>query len=304
MHDASSLDRALASSPLQGAALLASRSHLAVLAYHSVQEADPFERQLDYVQQHFSPVGLDPVIAALNGDQRLPSHAALITFDDGDRTVLDTAGPMLHERAIPAVMFVVSGVLDTETAFWWDEALHLAHAGGTVGGRRVPDDAQLLRNLKRAPDTDRLAALEDLRRTASTGGYRYPHLRSEELPIVEEMGIEVANHTSSHPCLPRCSRDKVVAEIKDAHDSLTSILGHPPRAFAYPNGDWDLRAEAVLGELGYGSAFLFDHRLTHPRKAHPLRLSRLRVNADGSSDRFRTIVSGLHPAIHRLRGRS
>ena len=301
---ASSVDRALASGPLQGAALLASRSHLAVLAYHSVPEAEPFGRQLDYVQQHFHPVGLDLVIAALDGDRHLPSHAALITFDDGDRTVLETAGPMLRERAIPAVVFVVAGVLDTESPFWWDEALSLAHAGGTVRGRPVPDDVQLLRNLKQAPDTDRLAALEELRRTASTGGRRSPQLRRDELAVVEEMGIEVANHTSSHPCLPRCSRDKVVAEISDAHDSLTSILGHPPRAFAYPNGDWDPSAEAVLRELGYGSAFLFDHRLTDVRRAHPLRLSRLRVNATGSSDRFRAIVSGLHPAIHRLRGRS
>jgi peptidoglycan/xylan/chitin deacetylase (PgdA/CDA1 family) len=301
---ASSVDRALASSPLQGAALWASRSHLAVLAYHSVPEVDPFSRQLDYVQQHFHPIGLDRVIAALDGDRSLPSHAALITFDDGDRTVLDTAAPMLRERAIPAVVFVVAGVLDTESPFWWDEALALARAGGTIGGRPVPGDAQLLRHLKRTPDANRLAALEELRRTASPGGCRYPQLRSEELAVVEEMGIEVANHTSSHPCLPRCSPDKVVAEISDAHDSLTSILGHPPRAFAYPNGDWDTRAESVLEELGYGSAFLFDHRLTDARKAHPLRLSRLRVNAAGSSDRFRTIVSGLHPTIHRLRGRS
>ena len=69
-----SLDRALASSPLQGAALLASRSHLAVLAYHSVPEADPFVRQLDYVQQHLHPVDLAQVLAAFAGAERLPSR--------------------------------------------------------------------------------------------------------------------------------------------------------------------------------------------------------------------------------------
>ena len=228
----------------------------------------------------------------------------LITFDDGDRTVLETAGPLLHERAIPAVAFVVAGVLDTVTPFWWDEALQLAHARGTVRGRPVRDDAQLLRDLKGVADSVRLTALEELRRSASADGRRYPQLRSEELAVMEGMGIEVASHTNSHPCLPRCSQEKVAAEIRDSHLVLTDILGHPPRAFAYPNGDWDPRAEPLLVELGYGAAFLFDHRLTDVRKAHPLRLSRLRVNAAGPIERFRTVVSGLHPTIHRLRGRS
>lgn len=300
----SSVDRVLASSPLQGAALLVSRAHLAVLAYHSVPQADPFGRQLDYVQRRFNPVDLELVILAIDGVADLPEHAALITFDDGDRTILDIAGPMLSERGIPAVVFIVTGVLDSQTPFWWDEALQLSRTGGTLGGRPAPDEAELLRNLKAAPDTDRLAALEELRSTASSTSTQRRQLRSEELSALEEMGIEVANHTASHPCLPRCSPDKVVTEIREAHRSLNSILGHPPRAFAYPNGDCDLRAEALLGELGYRCAFLFDHRLTDLRKAHPLRLSRLRVDAAGSIERFRTVVSGLHPTIHRLRGRS
>jgi peptidoglycan/xylan/chitin deacetylase (PgdA/CDA1 family) len=300
---ASSVDRALSSAPLLGASLLANRSHLAVLAYHSVREAGPFGRQLDFVRERFHPIGLDRVVAAIAGDERLPTHAALITFDDGDRSVLETAAPMLRERSIPAVVFVVAGVLDTETPFWWDEVTSLARAGGTVWGRPVPDDGQLLRDLKRARDADRLAVLEELRGTASTGG-RSAQLRGQELSVLEGMGVEVANHTLSHPCLPRCPPEKVVAEIAGAHHALSAILGHPPRAFAYPNGDWDPRAEAVLGDLGYGSAFLFDHRLTDVRRAHPLRLSRLRVNAAASPDRFKAIVSGLHPALHRLRGRS
>ena len=297
------LDRTLATSPLQGAALMATRAHLGVLAYHSVPKAEPFARQLDYLQERFHPVDLGTVISALDGTTELPSHAALVTFDDGDRTILETAGPMLRDRGIPAVVFVVTGVLDSQTPFWWDEALELAHAGGMVSGRSIPDEA-LLRHLKLVSDADRLAAIEELRNTASPVGTGYPQLESAELGLLEGMGIEVANHTASHPCLPKCSPEKTMMEIQDAHRSLASILGHAPRAFAYPNGDLDVRAEGVLREFGYRCAFLFDHRLADLRKANPLRLSRLRVDASGSLDRFRTIVSGLHPTIHRLRGRS
>jgi hypothetical protein len=51
-------------------------------------------------------------------------------------------------------------------------------------------------------------------------------------------------------------------------------------------------------------AFLFDHRLAPLPLREPLRISRLRVNSDTSTDRFRIILSGLHPTVHRVRGGS
>ena len=84
----------------------------------------------------------------------------------------------------------------------------------------------------------------------------------------------------------------------------TDALGHAPRTFAYPNGDWDGRAEEALADAGYEAAFLFDHRANPATPRHPLRISRLRVNSTTSPGRFATIVSGLHPALHRARGRS
>jgi peptidoglycan/xylan/chitin deacetylase (PgdA/CDA1 family) len=91
-------------------------------------------------------------------------------------------------------------------------------------------------------------------------------------------------------------------EIERAHRRLTDALGHEPRTFAYPDGDRDRRAEPTLRELGYEAAFLFDHRLSPVRPRNPLAISRLRVNSTTTLDRFRTIASGLHPTVHRVRG--
>jgi peptidoglycan/xylan/chitin deacetylase (PgdA/CDA1 family) len=132
---------------------------------------------------------------------------------------------------------------------------------------------------------------------------RQRQLEKDELGLLQDAGVEIGNHTWTHPCLDRCSDDVLRAEIRKAHLALTDVLGRPPRAFAYPNGNWDLRAERELERLGYGAAFLFDHRLAR-LPADPLRLSRLRVSSDTSLDRLATIISGLHPALHRARGRS
>ena len=80
-------------------------------------------------------------------------------------------------------------------------------------------------------------------------------------------------------------------------------LGRRPRAFAYPDGARSDEAARVLASHGYEVAFLFDHRRARVPGNDRWGISRLRVNSTTSLDRFATILSGLHPAIHRLRGR-
>jgi peptidoglycan/xylan/chitin deacetylase (PgdA/CDA1 family) len=127
-------------------------------------------------------------------------------------------------------------------------------------------------------------------------------LRSQDLLDLESAGVVIGNHTLTHPCLPRCTDDVLRREITQAHERLTALLTTTPEAFAYPNGDWDPRAESCLADLGYRSGFVFDHRISRFPVRNPLRVSRVRVNSYTNLDRFELILSGLHPALHRLRG--
>jgi hypothetical protein len=70
--------------------------------------------------------------------------------------------------------------------------------------------------------------------------------------------------------------------------------------FAYPNGNTTAYSRGLLEDLGYSVAVLFDHAMA--RRRH-MELSRLRTNADSDLSRFRAIVSGAHPAFHRIRSR-
>jgi peptidoglycan/xylan/chitin deacetylase (PgdA/CDA1 family) len=159
-----------------------------------------------------------------------------------------------------------------------------------------------VRRLKQVPDSERRQVLGRLRSQVPRP-LRQPQLRSDELTLLLEAGVAVGNHTSTHPCLDRCADEVVREEVRTAHDVLTRALGQAPTTFAYPNGNWDPRAEEELGRLGYEAAFLFDHRLARVPAEHPLRISRLRVGSTTTPDRFRIILSGLHPAVMHARGR-
>jgi peptidoglycan/xylan/chitin deacetylase (PgdA/CDA1 family) len=299
-----SLDRLLRRSPAQLVFRRRAAKRLTVLAYHGIDDPGAFGRQLDHLVRCARPVALDQVVAAVGGQAELPPRAVLITFDDGHRSVLEVGLPLLRERGLPAVAFVIAGLLDSDTPFWWTEAEQLlAQAGRAVDYQDLAPEA-LVRRLKSVPDDERLAVLAELRRSARPPLPHTPQLRLDELPLLEAGGVAVENHTFSHPCLPRCDDAKAVAEVHAAHRTLGAALGREPRAFAYPNGDWDERAEAALRKQNYALGFLFDHQVNRPVPQDPLRLSRVRVNSDTNLDRFAIIVSGMHPALHHARVRA
>ncbi|MGW1178997.1 polysaccharide deacetylase family protein [Kitasatospora sp. NPDC002543] len=274
---------------------------LAVLAYHGVTDHRSFGAQLDRLRRLATPVSLDAVLRAVTERRPLPPRSVLVTFDDADRSVLTHALPALDARGIPATAFVISELIGTERPFWWHEADFLARHGGRARSLDCGHPSQLLPRLKAMPDPDRRRSLHELRVSADRRPPRQEQLTPADLLALRDGGVAIGNHTQGHPCLGRCDDDTVRAEITGAHEALTRWLGEPPIAFAYPDGGHDVRAEAVLQELGYRLGFLSDHRLGPRLPTHPLQISRLQVDSTTSTRRFDTILSGLEPAYRRWR---
>jgi peptidoglycan/xylan/chitin deacetylase (PgdA/CDA1 family) len=297
------IDRLLRRSPAQPLFRWRAARRLVVLAYHDVRDGDLFRAQMEHLARVARVVSADDVCCALRGEIELAPRSVLVTFDDGDRSVYQAGVPILQGLGLPAVVFIVAGLLDTDTPFWWVEAEALVGRVRPSNGHRG-SPAEAVREMKRLPDAERREALAALRRAAAPEEIRTPQLRSEELRAMHASGIEIGNHTWSHPCLDRCDDAGVAEEVVRAHDALREVLGRAPRLFAYPNGNRDARVPPLLRELGYDACFLFDHRIGRFPPGDPYAVSRVRVNSTTSMDRFRIILSGLHPFVHRARGLS
>jgi peptidoglycan/xylan/chitin deacetylase (PgdA/CDA1 family) len=258
--------------------------HLAVLAYHAVDDPRRFGAQVGWLRAHTTLVDLDSVLAAMDGAP-LPPRAVLLTFDDADKSVLERAAPLFARHAIPAVAFVVAGPVGTAEPWWWDEA----------GPERT-------RALKQMPNRHRIAILERLRTTSGPVVRRGHHLTAAELRVLATMGIEIGSHSCTHPCLDQCTQAEIDAEVTGSRQALAELTGTPPRAFAYPNGSAPPAARAAVHGAGYEVAFLHDHRRSRAHHTERFGVSRLRINSDDSLDRLRAVVSGVHPALHRARG--
>jgi peptidoglycan/xylan/chitin deacetylase (PgdA/CDA1 family) len=119
-----------------------------LLCYHSVGQADlgvndcspsRFRRHLEFAIQHgfrFVPAAR---IASGEGDGR----ELAITFDDGWKSVLAIAAPLLAEYRIPWTLFVTTGLVENPSDWHrsrmlsWDEVAELSKMGVEIGSHSV-----------------------------------------------------------------------------------------------------------------------------------------------------------------------
>lgn len=89
-----------------------------------------FARQMDYLLQHgYHTITLDELGANLLFGTKLPSKPIVLTFDDGYRDFYTAAFPILKERNMKAVNFVITGFVGLPVYLTWDEILEMKKSG-------------------------------------------------------------------------------------------------------------------------------------------------------------------------------
>jgi len=323
---------------LPAAGALFGRRRLTVLAYHRVVDHDDpgfdtycrnvsaapgeFARQMDYAAEHFHPVSLDQVEAALDGGPRLPRRPLLVTFDDGYRDNLTTALPIMRERGIPVAIFLATGFIGSGRAYPWDLAAWCFHhtrrteSSLPVIGHRswaTPKDRERvlgdwLETLKRRPEAERAEAVEALPECLGVspppGAFSGLCLSWEEVRQMAGEGVAFGAHTERHPILTRVTPDRARQEVSGSKHRLEDEVGVPVTAFAYPNGgraDVDEASVRLLDEAGFSLGFTL---IPGPERAgamvdSPLALRRVYVHHGDYPARFAAKVHGL-PRLLRV----
>lgn len=114
-----------------------------VLCYHHlapeakgrlVLAVSSFEEQMQYLaSEGYRVVSLDALVAytALGG--QLPRKSVVLTFDDGYKSFLQYAYPILTKHGFTATLFVYTDYVGTRNAMSWDDLRRLADEGFTIG---------------------------------------------------------------------------------------------------------------------------------------------------------------------------
>lgn len=266
------------------------KDRLRVLAYHDVNNQLVFADQMNYLRNNYSIISIEDLNNNLFRKTPLPKNPLLITFDDGDISVLKNGLPILKRLSLPSCLFIITDLINSNKNFWWETVIENEKNLG------IPDFDinKILVKLKNIPNAERLGYLQF-----------YPKIDKDQLTLIDlkEMnnaGFSIGNHSHTHPMFDKCTDSEIISELSNSKKLFDAWELGKFDIFAYPNGNYSDGAEKLLISHKIKLAFLFDHKL-NSRIINPLRISRIRINSDTGIYEFKSKVSGIHSIMLMFR---
>jgi peptidoglycan/xylan/chitin deacetylase (PgdA/CDA1 family) len=259
-----------------------------ILCYHKINNTKLFEQQVQYLSKNYQILSAATFFKKIEQGAEFSKKEMLITFDDGDMSLYTNALPVLKKYKVPAIAFVITSLLNTHQPFWWDEIEY--YTGSSEEVRRV----------KKIPEAERVAFLQELRAASPKQKFIYPQLGKTQLQELEAGGIAIASHTHTHPLLNQCNPDQVLEELKTSATVLQQMQLPHWQFFAYPNGNVTDAVKEAVKAAGYKAAFVFDH-FKAKQITDPFGISRLSVTDDTPMWKLKLILSGVHSVLVKYR---
>ena len=306
--------------------------HRRILMYHGVTSVktqipywtqlplEQFKSQMEYVKLKCRVVKLNSLKEGndrvrVSDDSRPP---AVITFDDGYRSVYDHAWPLLREMNLPATVFVVTGKHGPDEFIWTDliygllvpeynREIDLSPFGlgklPAIGSRRerARDIDHLKVTLKSYAGSDRRAVLDYLLEQyplTDEAQMRAFHLMTDKeiREMADSQDVTIASHSHSHPILSTLSPEEQRREIDGSLRQLAEWGVPASGLFAYPNGrrqDFNEHTVDALRERGVSMAVTTLDDLSNPSD-DPHFIKRINIRADINIWEFKARISGLY----------
>ena len=252
-------------------------------------------------------VSLDEALERIAAGGR--ERFAAFTIDDGYRDSADIAHPVFARHGCPFTIYVATGLIDRTVNLWW-LALELAIAAhdricADLGEGPIDLDTssvpakraafgQIYWRLRAMDEADKLAAVKrlaagtgvDITAIAAKEGMGWDDVRR----LAADPLVTIGGHTLDHPALARLPAEAMVREMSGGRDRLATMLGAPPRHFAYPYGDPGSagpREFQAARDLGFASAVTTRKGVIHAgHRDHLHALPRVSLNGAYQDLRF------------------
>ena len=160
--------------------------HIAVSPVNSDYYVPPekFEAQLKLLHDWgYSTITTQMLVEAIRTGIPLPPRPILITFDDGDMSVYNTAFPIMQKYGFTGAAYIVYYYMNTDGYMTSDQIRELAAAGWEIGSHSLRHE-----NLQQIPDRQRNEIVESRRRLETELGvpvltFAYPFGALDEAAV-------------------------------------------------------------------------------------------------------------------------
>lgn len=243
------------------------------ITFHRIPSTDRFRQALTAIGRLYRFVTADALHEFLVGGRPL-SGACHVTFDDGDRSFVERALPVLQALHTPATLFIAPDVLAGGRNYWFQELRYL---------RQQVDDATIRRQIaaqmgweaaqlapyspvvlcKALPLSAIWAVIDGLEQAQGLPPAPPANISLADAAALDRHPlISIGAHSLTHPVLANEDAAEAERQIAGSVRQLAALLGRPVRYFAYPNGaaglDYGPREQALLRAAGVELAFATD----------------------------------------------
>jgi peptidoglycan/xylan/chitin deacetylase (PgdA/CDA1 family) len=248
-----------------------------------------FIRQLEWLQEDHTIVGVDDLQHAVDGSRTLPPRAALLTFDDGFIDHFTTVLPVLRTRGLTGVFFVAHDACNPSPRLLGVHKTHflLAHLGAEAFSRAVlresgvaaemagrtgsvfgtdrwdAQDERAVRHLLNYElpfdEADRVLNLLFARHLGDPTSFaRLLYLDEAKIREMAAGGLSFGYLSRTRRMLSRLTAEEQRAELAGGVDWIRALTGQTAVPFCYPwGGIKTYTGETVraLDACGYSLAF-------------------------------------------------
>ncbi|MCL7418549.1 MAG: polysaccharide deacetylase family protein [Halalkalicoccus sp.] len=177
-----------------------------ILLYHGVTESGGpwdvtprrFRRQIEWLSRAFDPLTLSEAVRRCR-NRTLPSNPAVVTFDDGLRSTIENALPILEDHDIPATHYLVPGLFGEQfegsRVMDREEVSALVARDHEIGAHTMthPDLTAVDRRTARSEIAESRDVLAEITGEEPTSfAYPYGAFDEEVVRLTREAGYETA----------------------------------------------------------------------------------------------------------------
>jgi peptidoglycan/xylan/chitin deacetylase (PgdA/CDA1 family) len=268
------------------------------------RRAAELARQLAYLKRAFQVVPLAEIVQRLELGASVDGLVAL-TFDDGLRSQVEVAYPLLERYGLPATFFLCPQLVEERAWLWTHEArlrfsfLEPEEQRRFARGLGAPAALDpFIDWMKRLKHPSRVAVERTLRVATPYFAADWQDHEDcdpaswEELRRMSRSLVSFGSHTLTHPMLRSLRLEALQEELRDSRRLIEERLGRAAEFFAYPDGEHHAAAREFVRAY-YRGAFVcapqavepgVDHYLL-PRLALPRGVLRLALMMNARLDR-------------------
>ena len=270
-------------------------------------------------------ISLQDALEILNGKRKPLANAIVLTFDDGYRSNLLFAVPILRKYSVPATFFVVPRNSEARKPLWFDRLdFAIQHAQGmgvVVRGRvlecaldgdrsetyakirseaknKLRDDRTMQAEMDLLADQLEQIAGKRLQDHFETDPWSSLMAKGEIRQLSADPLFEIGSHTMDHFRLDVIDEEERVRQLVDSRKWIEAVTGRPCRFLCFPNGNFNPEAVKAAAAAGYSLALTNTGGLNVPAKCG-FALNRIAFPDRATTSELCVKVSGLWAALDK-----